>query len=147
MVFSRTGSSWFVAHTFSLFIQYILTRYAQTGSIALSSSIATYRSTRSTLLTYPGPVAATQINELTAHIYGTWTCLSGTVRLYAAYKLNNPEVYSIALCTFVIAFGHFVLEWIYFKRVKAEKGLVSALLVSSGSIVWMITQRKYYLSE
>ena len=43
--------------------------------------------------------------------YGTWTFLSGVVRLLAACRLSIPEIYLLALCTYGIAALHFVIEW------------------------------------
>jgi hypothetical protein len=85
------------------------------------------------------------VTPLSARTFGTWTAVQTMVRFYAAYNIDNPAIYQMALGTYVIAFAHFGSEWFYFKTVKWGAPLAGPVIVSTVSMVWMIMQWGYYV--
>jgi hypothetical protein len=67
------------------------------------------------------------------------------VRLYAAYNIDNPQFYQLAYLTYVVAFGHFMSEWRYFKTARWGVPLAGPVIVASGSLVWMSLQWGFYV--
>lgn len=87
-----------------------------------------------------------QVTNLSARTFGTWTLITSIVRFYAAYHLvGNKPVYDMCMWTFAVAGFHFVSEWLVFRTCKLGKGLAGPLVVSSVSMVWMWTQRGWYV--
>jgi len=94
------------------------------------------------------PAASADISPVTplsARTFGTWTLITSIVRLYAAYHISNPQVYELGLATYVVAWGHFVSEWLIFGTAKWGPGLASPFLVSTTSTIWMIRQWSFYV--
>ncbi|EEQ41721.1 putative ergosterol biosynthetic protein [Clavispora lusitaniae] len=88
----------------------------------------------------------TEVTNLSARTFGTWTFLTSIVRFYGAYNLiGNETMYNLCIWTFVVAGVHFVSEWLWFKNCKLDKGLAGPLVVSSASLVWMFSQKEFYL--
>lgn len=87
-----------------------------------------------------------QVTSLSARTFGTWTLITSIIRFYAAYNLvGNKAVYDMCMWTFAVAGFHFVSEWLVFRTCKLGKGLAGPLVVSSVSMLWMYTQRLYYV--
>lgn len=86
------------------------------------------------------------VTPLSSRTFGTWTFFSAIVRLYAAYNISNQQVYQICLWSYIVAAVHFVSEWLVFGTAGLGAGLSGPLVVSSSSIVWMLSQREYYLA-
>jgi len=121
--------------------------------ISIGNSIQAYNTLHYTARVYSGsailPGSKTPLNPVTAlsaRTFGTWTFLSSVIRLYAAYYIDNSAVYQLALWTYVVAFGHFVSEWLYFGTARWGKGLAGPVAVSTGSLVWMYLQWGWYVS-
>ncbi|KAK9452594.1 hypothetical protein V1511DRAFT_507330 [Dipodascopsis uninucleata] len=85
------------------------------------------------------------VTGLSARTFGTWTFLTAAIRLYGAYNINDASVFNLTYLTFIVAFTHFSSEWLIFKTVKLGKGLAGPLIVSTTSLIWMASQRKFYL--
>ncbi|GKZ24529.1 ergosterol biosynthesis protein [Aspergillus brasiliensis] len=116
--------------------------------ISAANSIQAYRSESYAADLYNGKTADGRppTNPLSSRTFGTWTFLSSVVRMYAAYNLNNPAVYDLALWTFGIALVHFVGEWLGFGSAQLKGRFVSPLIVASSTLAWMVTQREAYLA-
>ncbi len=56
------------------------------------------------------------------------------------------SVYDLAIASYLIALLHFGSEWLIYKTVKFGRGLAGPLVVSTLSLVWLSSQRDYYLS-
>ncbi|MCJ1245007.1 ergosterol biosynthesis protein [Trapelia coarctata] len=92
------------------------------------------------------PLPATSpVSPLQARTFGVWSLLSSVIRLYAAYYIDNPLIYQLTLCTYVIAWGHFMSEWLYFGTAAMGAGLASPLVVANGSLIWMLMQWGFYV--
>jgi len=88
---------------------------------------------------------ASAVTKLSSRTFGTWTFLTSMVRLYAAYNIDNPAIYQLALWTYGVAWFHFMSEWLYFRTANMGKGLFFPVLVANSSLVWMWLQRGYYI--
>ncbi|GCB18702.1 ergosterol biosynthetic protein 28 [Aspergillus awamori] len=120
----------------------------QVSVVSAANSIQAYRSESYAADLYNGkaPDGRPPTNPLSSRTFGTWTFLSSVVRMYAAYNLNNPAVYDLALWTFGIALVHFVGEWLGFGSAQLKGRFVSPLIVASSTLAWMLTQREAYLA-
>ncbi|CAZ80359.1 unnamed protein product [Tuber melanosporum] len=110
--------------------------------VALGNSIQAYLTLR-----YNKRIYCTRPHEVTAlssRTFGTWTVLSAILRIHAAYYIQDPIVYDLAIWSYVVAGAHFVSEWLVFGSAGLNAGLMGPLLVSSTSLAWMITQRGEY---
>lgn len=121
--------------------------------ISIGNSIQAYSTMHYTARVYSGtavfPGSKTPLNPVTplsARTFGTWTFLSSIIRLYAAYYIDNPVIYQLALWTYGIAFGHFMSEWLCFGTAKWGKGLAGPVIVSTTSMAWMYLQWGSYVS-
>ena len=74
--------------------------------------------------------------------FGTWTFLSGIVRIYAAYNIDSSDLYNLAMWTYGIAAVHFVTEWLVFG--VRDWGRKYALLVSTSTLGWMLVRSMFY---
>lgn len=68
------------------------------------------------------------------------------------------RLYNLTLCTFGLAWVHFMSEWKLYKTAGLGGGLLSPIIVASmsqvqpqltlaTSLAWMTTQRDYYLRQ
>lgn len=120
----------------------------------MANSIQAYASLAPTQRVYSGSaVAAGQkkgaavspVTPLSARTFGTWTAITSVVRLYAAYHIDVPVMYELALWTFGVAWAHFMSEWLVFKTTKMSSGLAGPVIVSTSSLIWMWLQWGYYV--
>jgi hypothetical protein len=113
------------------------------SAVSLFNSAQNYTTTSLTKRIYAEQPK--QTTSLSARTFGTWTALSSVIRLYAAYHITNPQVYQIALYSYMIAWAHFLSEWLIFRTAKLGAGLAGPLVVATTSIVWMVSQREFYV--
>jgi hypothetical protein len=125
----------------------------QIAIVSIGNSIGCYTSLRGTREVYsgaapsPAPPSKSPVTPLSARTFGTWTALSSVVRLYAAYHIHEKAVYELCLWTYGIAFAHFLSEWWVFGTAKWGRGLASPVVVSTGTLVWMMRQWGAYVVE
>lgn len=91
--------------------------------------------------------SGSEISALSSRIFGTWTIISAIVRLYAAYNISNPQLYQLAICAYAVAWAHFMTEWLVFKTAAWGRGLAGPIFISTGSLVWMLSQWGYYVVQ
>ncbi|KAL4957118.1 hypothetical protein BDW69DRAFT_180884 [Aspergillus filifer] len=115
--------------------------------VSAANSAQAYLSEAYTAQLYNGRLADGRpyTNAHSSRLFGTWTFLSAIIRFTAAYNMNNAPVYNMAASTFGLALLHFVAEWLIFGSAQLKGRFVSPLLVASGSLAWMLTQRDAYL--
>ncbi|KAK0485160.1 Erg28 like protein-domain-containing protein [Armillaria novae-zelandiae] len=87
------------------------------------------------------------VTGLQARTFAVWTLTSAVVRAYAAYNINEKHVYDLTLFTYLIAFGHFSSELLIFRTATVNPGLISPVIVSTTSLVWMISQYDFYVKS
>ncbi|PGH35918.1 hypothetical protein GX50_01243 [[Emmonsia] crescens] len=85
-------------------------------------------------------------NAVQSRTFGIWTFITAVVRAYAAYNIDEPHLYDLAMWTFGAAFAHFMSEWLIFGSAKAKGRFVSPLCVSTVTLVWTAMQRGFYLA-
>jgi Erg28 like protein len=77
-------------------------------------------------------------NDLTARLFGMWTLVSAILRITCAFSIDNRTLYNVTFASFVLAFGHFMSEVFVFRSATLTVGVLSPLIVSSISMVWML---------
>jgi len=117
------------------------------SAMSVFNTIQTHRSLQLAEQIYTAPPKSSkpEVTPLSSRTFGTWTLLSAIVRFYAAYHINEPTVYKLALWTYLTALFHFTSEWLVFDTARWGKGLASPVLVASGTTVWMLTQWRNYI--
>lgn len=82
---------------------------------------------------------------LLARTFGTWTVISAIIRFYGAYHVSNQQVYELTLALYLVALAHFGSEWFYYGTAKWGKGIAGPAIVATTSVVWMTTQKNFYV--
>jgi Erg28 like protein len=113
------------------------------SAVSLFNSVQNYTTLSLTRRVYAAQPA--QTTPLSARTFGTWTAITSIVRLYAAYHITNPQVYQLALFSYVVALAHFLSEWLIFKTARLGAGLTGPLVVATTSLVWMVSQWEFYI--
>ena len=85
------------------------------------------------------------VTALQARTFGTFTLIQSLVRLFAAYHISDPAFYQLGVCTYAVAFGHFMAEWWYFGTAKWGAPLAGPIIVSTGTLLWMWLQWGFYV--
>ncbi|KAF8213826.1 ergosterol biosynthesis protein-like protein Erg28 [Mycena galopus ATCC 62051] len=80
---------------------------------------------------------------LLARVYGLKNIHTSLIRLYAAYHLDNPQLYDLALCTFVGVLFLYGTELVVYKTVRMREGIFPFVTAGVG-LVWMVAQRSWY---
>ncbi|KAF2261532.1 ergosterol biosynthesis protein-like protein [Lojkania enalia] len=111
----------------------------------LPPHIAAPGSTTNTTISKASEQIPSEVTPLSARKFGTWTFLTSIVRLYAAYNITDKRFYTLGMLTYVVAFGHFMSEWLVFKTTRWGAPLAGPIVISTVSLVWMWTQYDYYI--
>ncbi|TFL04028.1 Erg28-like protein [Pterulicium gracile] len=114
------------------------------ASMAFFNSLQNFITLNLTRRLYNGPAVA--VTPLQARTFAIWTLTASVVRFYAAYNINNKLIYDITLFTYLFAFGHFASEILIFRTAKFGP-VVSPVIVSTVSLVWMMLQYDFYVSR
>ncbi|KAF8199570.1 hypothetical protein BJ912DRAFT_898562 [Pholiota molesta] len=85
------------------------------------------------------------VTALQARTFAVWTLTSAVIRIYAAYNINNKTIYDMAFMSYLIAFGHFFSEFCFYRTATINAGLISPIIVSTTSLIWMFTQYEFYV--
>ena len=115
----------------------------QVSVISLGNSIQAYLTTKNTQEVYIR--TGTQITAFSSRLFGTWTLISAAIRLYAAYNISNPQVYELAIIAYGVAWLHFMSEWLIFGTAAWGRGLAGPVFISTGSLLWMFSQWRFYV--
>ncbi|KAI4235294.1 MAG: hypothetical protein LQ349_003256 [Xanthoria aureola] len=111
--------------------------------VSIGNSVQSYLATSYTRRVYSAP--ETTVTPLHSRAFGTYTALASIIRLYAAYNITDPMLYHLALWTYVVALGHFYSEWLIFGTARWGKGLAGPVIISVGSLAWMVSQWRMYV--
>ncbi|KAK4694796.1 hypothetical protein P7C71_g2840, partial [Lecanoromycetidae sp. Uapishka_2] len=111
--------------------------------ISIGNTVQAYLTTKNTAEVYGA--SSNSINPLSSRIFGTWTFLSSVIRLYAAYNISNPPIYQLAMWAYAAAWAHFMSEWLVFGTARWGRALAGPAFISTGSLVWMMTQWGFYV--
>jgi len=85
------------------------------------------------------------VTPLSGRLFGTWTMVQSVVRMYAAYNIDNPQIYQMAYWTYVIAFAHFMAEWRVYKSTTWALPLAFPVCIAAATLVWMPIQWGFYV--
>jgi hypothetical protein len=94
---------------------------------------------------YPIGASKGAVTGLSSRTFGTWTLLTGVVRLFAAYHLEDPSWYNLAIATYFVAFWHFGSELLFYRTTRLISGATPTYLVSIGTLIWMVKERDGYV--
>lgn len=94
---------------------------------------------------FRGP-AAPAPHGLLARVYGVKNIYTSLIRFYAAYHISNPQLYDLAIATFVGVQVLYASEVFVFKTARMRE-CASSFVLSGSAIVWMVVQREWYLSQ
>jgi hypothetical protein len=114
----------------------------QVSVVSAVNSLQAYCSPDYTSKLYTNGTVA--VEPLSGRVFGTWTFLSAVIRMTAAYNIDSPIAYNLAIWTYGIALTHFVGELV-FGNASLKGRFLSPLIVASSSVAWMLTQREFYL--
>jgi hypothetical protein len=67
------------------------------------------------------------------------------LRLYAAFNIENPQIYQLAMWVYAVAWMHFMSEWVLFKTSRWGMPLAGPVIISTGTLVWMMVQWGAYV--
>lgn len=94
---------------------------------------------------YRGPNAPPP-NTLLPHVYGLKNTYTTLIRVYAAYNIEDPRLYNLALCTFVGVLIHFSSEIWWYQNSRIQE-LGFSLGMCGVLVVWMIVYRGNYIIQ
>jgi Erg28 like protein len=125
----------------------LMLTFPQVSAISVANSIQAITNPTYSHRVYTGSKSSkgTPVTALSSRTFGTWTLLSSVIRLYAAYYVNDPLIYQLACWSYAIAFAHFSSEWLIFKTTSLSPGLISILVVSTGTLSWMLMWKDFYV--
>jgi len=125
--------------------------------ISVGNSMQAYLTTSYSSQVYLGPPISSKpataydpapnspVTPLSSRTFGTWTLIQSLIRLYAAYYIDNAQIYQMAFLTYLVAWCHFMSEWQVFGTARWGKGLAGPVIISTGSLVWMWMQWGFYV--
>ncbi|KAL8923569.1 MAG: hypothetical protein Q9208_004516 [Pyrenodesmia sp. 3 TL-2023] len=114
-------------------------------AFSLLNTVQCFNSVHFARRTFNGPRSEAEVTPFAGRLFGSWSFLSGLVRLYAAYHINDKHLYFLALSTYLIVLATFAGELLVYGTLKFGKGLAPPLFVATTSVVWMITQWSFYV--
>jgi Erg28 like protein len=82
-------------------------------------------------------------NDLSARLFGMWTLMSAMLRICCAFMIDNRVLYNLTFASFIIVFGHFLSEIYIFRTATLSIGVLSPLIVSGISMIWMLLCYRY----
>ncbi|KAI1738156.1 ergosterol biosynthesis protein-like protein Erg28 [Xylaria scruposa] len=113
--------------------------------MAAIHTVACYvKSPTASLAQFSGP-AAPPPSGLLARVYGVKNIYTSLIRFYAAYYISNPQIYDLATLTFVGVLFLYAGEVFVFRTSRLKETAFSFAL-SGSALVWMVSQREWYLS-
>ncbi|KAI2606569.1 ergosterol biosynthesis protein-like protein Erg28 [Hypoxylon sp. NC1633] len=112
---------------------------------AIHTVVCYVSSPTAALRQFSGPKAPPP-HPLLAHTYGVKNFYTSCIRFYAAYYITNPQVYDLAFWTFVGVLFLYVTEVFVYKSARLREASFPFVIAGS-SVVWMVLQRDWYLSQ
>ena len=112
-------------------------------SAAIHGSVCYLATPKTALVPFQGP-ARPPPHGLLARVYGVKVVYTGFIRLFAAYHITNPEVYTLAMITFAGVLFLYGLEWGYYRTVNTRE-FAFPLVQASLGLIWMWAQRDFYV--
>ncbi|KAG0705666.1 Erg28 like protein-domain-containing protein [Suillus ampliporus] len=114
------------------------------ATMAVFNTIQNFATLKLTRRLYTG-VPSSSVTALQARTFAVWTLTSAVIRGYAAYNISDKTIYDMALLSYLIAFGHFTSEICFFRTAKIIGPVLSPVIVSTASLIWMLRQYDFYV--
>ncbi|KAI9805019.1 MAG: ergosterol biosynthesis protein [Piccolia ochrophora] len=111
---------------------------------AFTHTIMTLVSPIASIKMYSSAVGESMKSPLAARLFGIMDTYSSLIRVFAAYQLRDPSLYTLAMCTYVIVLLHFGSEWLVFGTARAKETQFS-LTFAGVSLIWMVWCREWYV--
>jgi hypothetical protein len=89
--------------------------------------------------------ARDQVTPLAARLFGTWTLITGIVRIYTAYDVHSPALYQLGVLTHALAAAHFTSELLVFRTLRLTGPQFFPLFAGYGGTIWMIMSYSQYV--
>ncbi|KAK6385951.1 hypothetical protein LTS17_001523 [Exophiala oligosperma] len=115
-----------------------------TASMGLMHTVVCYVNPLGSMRLFSGPWASPTTSVL-AHVYGMQNLYTGSIRIFAAYNIDTPPLYYLAMLTYVGTIFLNATETFIWKTARFEETKF-AFLPSSIGLVWLFTQKNWYLS-
>lgn len=112
---------------------------------AIHTVVCYVGSPRTALRQFGGPKAPSP-HPLLAHVYGVKNFYTSAIRFYAAYHIGNPQVYDLAILTFVGVLFLYITEVFVYNNTRFREA-AEPYVMAGGTLVWMVLQRNWYLSQ
>ncbi|KAH8994980.1 hypothetical protein EDB92DRAFT_1848576 [Lactarius akahatsu] len=116
------------------------------ATTAVLNTLQNFVTLRFTRRLYNNVSAAEPVTSLQARTFGIWTLTASVVRFYAAYNIHNKAIYDITILTYLFAFAHFSSEIFIFRTATIKIPVLSPVIVSTASLIWMISQYDFYIN-
>ncbi|KAH9068441.1 Erg28-like protein [Lactarius deliciosus] len=116
------------------------------AATAVFNTLQNFVTLRFTRRLYNNVSAAEPVTSLQARTFGIWTLTASVVRFYAAYNIHNKAIYDITIFTYLFAFAHFSSEIFIFRTARIQIPVLSPVIVSTVSLIWMISQYDFYIN-
>lgn len=113
------------------------------GVFAIIHSVVCYVSSpRLSMKQFEAPRAPPP-NLLHAHLYGVKNFYTAAMRIYAAYSINNPQLYNLAMFSFAgVVFLN--MGELFVWKTTTPKTAFFPLFNSGIGLIWMLAQREWY---
>lgn len=91
-----------------------------------------------------------QVTPLAGRLFGVYTFMAGLIRFYAAYEIENPRLYQLAIWTHIIAAAHFTSEALIYGGINSSTIFggppAFPFLAAYGGLFWMLSQYSNYVA-
>lgn len=82
-------------------------------------------------------LAPSQVTDLSARFFGTWTAITAAIRLFTAYDIKNGQLYLLTCFTLAAAVANWASEWLVYGTASWESVRFS-LIVDGGTLLYMV---------
>ncbi len=115
----------------------------QTAFSAWTHSIVCYAAKPGAALKAFSGLRAPRPERTLAHVYGVKNVYTAAIRLAAAYHVDDPWLYDLAVLTFAGVLFLYTTELLIWKTVRLQEFAFPMITAGSG-LLWMILQRDWY---
>ncbi|PNY27767.1 Uncharacterized protein TCAP_02304 [Tolypocladium capitatum] len=114
------------------------------STLAIAHSVVCYVSDPETSLRQYSVPARPPPSGLCARLYGMKNVYTSLIRAYAAYNISNPQLYALAMASFLGVVFLNGTELVVYRTARPKECAV-ALIAPTTALLWMSSQRHYYI--
>ncbi|KAI0597739.1 ergosterol biosynthesis protein-like protein Erg28 [Biscogniauxia sp. FL1348] len=111
---------------------------------AIHTVVCYVKNPTTALRAFSGPEAPPP-HSLLAHVYGVKNFYTSAIRMYAAYNIASPQLYDLAVLSFVGVLYLYITEAYVYRTVRIQEAAFPYVFAGTG-FIWMMMQRDWYLS-